>query len=73
MQSVDIRCPYNLRKLFMKLQLSGDTPKYVDGNLMEIACYDCARDLRSTGVEVVRVLHYFNFLGELVRTEVIPP
>jgi hypothetical protein len=55
----------------MKLQISGEKPKYVDGNLLEIACSDCKRELRKQGVEIVRVLHYFNFVGELITTEVV--
>lgn len=68
---VEIRCPSDLRRLFMKLQISGEKPKYVDGNLLEIACSDCKRELRKQGVEIVRVLHYFNFVGELITTEVV--
>ncbi len=71
METVEIRCPSDLRRLFMKLRISGDTPKYVEGNLLEIACSDCKRELRKQGIELSRVLHYFNFLGELVTTEVV--
>jgi len=55
----------------MKLRISGEKPKYVEGNLLEIACSDCKREFRRQGVEVNRVLHYFNFLGELITTEVV--
>ncbi len=71
MEIVEIRCPSDLRRLFMKLRISGEQPKYVAGNLLEIACSDCKRELRKQGVVASRVLHYFNFLGELVTTEVV--
>jgi hypothetical protein len=71
-EHVDVRCPANLRRLFMKLQLAGARPVYTEGNLLEIACADCRRELRRHGVEVAQVLHYYNFLGELITTEQVP-
>jgi hypothetical protein len=67
---VEIRCPVGLERLFAKLQLTGEQPKYVDGVFLEISCYDCRRKLRDEGTSVKAVFHYFNFLGELVKTEV---
>jgi hypothetical protein len=67
-QTVEIRCPSGLRRLFMKLCLAGERPVITEGNLLEIACADCRRELRRQGTEVDLVLHYFDFAGELVAT-----
>lgn len=71
-EQVDVRCPVGLRRLFMRLQLAGERPVYTEGNLLEIACADCRRELRRQGVAVALVLHRYNFLGELVVTEQVP-
>lgn len=71
MNEVEIRCPVNFGRLFMKMKLAGDQPHYVDGNLMEFACDDCKKQHRRAGDQVTRVLHRYNFLGELVESEIV--
>jgi hypothetical protein len=53
------------------MKLAGEQPQYVEGNLMEFACDDCKKQLRRSGDNVFRVLHRYNFLGELVETECV--
>lgn len=72
MNSVDLRCPVGPRRLLAILRQEGKKPLYVDGNLVEFACSDCARSARRAGRDVLRVLHRFNFVGELVSTEEVP-
>jgi len=67
----EIRCPYGFGKLFAKIRISGDSPNITPDGLWEIACGDCARDLRKSGEDVTRVLHYFNFEGVYIESEVI--
>ncbi len=66
--AVEVRCPSDLRRLFTKLKSEGKKPLMVEGNLMEFACSDCARELRKSGRDVKRVLHRFSFLGDLVES-----
>lgn len=61
--AVDLRCPGQHGRLLAKV----NAPRIVDGNLIEIACRDCARSY-----DARQVLHRFNVLGELVETETIP-
>lgn len=68
MGTVEVRCPVGPQRLLSKLRLSGEKPTYVEGNLIEFACDDCKRNLRRRGQTVSRVLHRYNFLGELVET-----
>jgi hypothetical protein len=66
---IEVRCPADPigpGRLFAKL-LKGDTaPVMVEGNLLQISCEDCRRVVGRSKVK--RVLHNFNFLGELVTT-----
>lgn len=71
MSDVEIRCPANFGRLFMRMKLNGDSPHYVEGNLMEFACDDCKRQHRKAGDAVLRVLHRYDFLGSLVETEIV--
>lgn len=64
--TVDVRCPVNPRRLFMRLHRDPDVRIDPGTNLIEVACRDCGRN---RGVE--RVLHRYNILGELVET--FPP
>jgi len=75
METVEIRCPVGPQRLLMKLKLGDVTPHYTSDNLMEIACSDCRTALRRKRRLVSLVLHYYNFLGEVVKTEVhaVPP
>jgi hypothetical protein len=66
---IEIRCPNGVRGLLAKLKSNGEKPKYVaNGMLVEFACYDCKNRLRKRGQLVRRVLHQYNFLGDLVAT-----
>jgi len=67
-RSIEIRCPNGPKRLFSKLRV-GDEPIHVTvDNLIEFACSDCKRTLRREGFEVDRVLHQYNFLGQLIDT-----
>lgn len=66
----DIRCPVGPRKLLAKMVAEGEKPVYVDGWAVEFACSDCARRKRQAGLNVSRVLHRFNLIGECVETRV---
>lgn len=76
-EQVEIRCPSNFKRLFFKLSLSGANPIYVEGNWMEIACGDCLREQRNEELRIdghttlLRVFHYYSFLGELVKTKIV--
>lgn len=64
---IDVRCPVDTRRMFARMR-SGVT---VEGNLVEVACPECARSLRKMGEsDVVRVLHRYDILGECIETEV---
>lgn len=78
---VEVRCPVpqvrgdgtcHPGRLLLKLYQNGDRPNYVHpDNLIELPCADCVRALRRTGREVRRVLHRYDFLGELIETLVV--
>lgn len=65
---IEVRCPHGMQRLFARLKSEGEKPVYVNGTLIEVACYDCAKNLRKSGRDVSRVRHQFNILGELVNT-----
>ncbi len=66
---VEVRCPAGPRKLFTKLRLTGESVRYIQpDNLIEFACDDCSRRLNREHGTRIRVLHRFNFLGELIAT-----
>jgi hypothetical protein len=69
--SVEIRCPVGPGQLFMKIKSEGGKPQVVEGNLLELACRDCARNHRKKDPRVRRVLHLFALDGSLVETKVI--
>lgn len=70
-ETVDVRCPVGPRQLFVKLKLGEEFGQVVQpGNLMEFTCSDCARRLSREQRRPLRVLHQFNFIGELVQTTV---
>ena len=72
MGSVDLRCPVGPRRLLAILRQEGKRPTYLEDNTVEFACSDCARAARRAGRDVLRVLHRFNFAGQLVDTEEVP-
>jgi hypothetical protein len=65
---VELRCPTGPQRLFTKLRLAGEKPKYVEGNLIEFSCPECRKTLRSRGTVVSHVFHRYNFLGELIES-----
>lgn len=76
---VELRCPQPVRKhgechpgkLFGRLH--GEPPTFVHPeNLIEFACLDCKRELVQKNQQVRRVLHRFDFAGNLVSTLVEP-
>ena len=67
---IDIRCPEDPRHLFLKLRRAGETPHVTDGNLIELACYECKKLRRKEDPNVIRVLHFYDLLGELIETKV---
>ena len=78
---VDLRCPSDLPgrdgechpgRLLARLQAAGERPSWVHpDNLIELACADCRVRLRKSGRRAARVLHRFDFSGELVETLVV--
>lgn len=69
---VEIRCPVGPRRLFAKLRQEGQKPRIdPEDNLFEVSCSDCTRAQRRLDSSVVRVLHRFNFLGQLVSSETV--
>lgn len=68
MQTYDLRCPVGPGRLYAKVLVEGEHPSIVEGNLVELACYDCKKALRDQGKKVSRVLHRFNLAGELVES-----
>lgn len=70
---VEVRCPVGFRRLFMRMQLGEIEHRYVQhGNWLEFSCEDCARLIEREGSGRRRVLHRYNFLGELVETISVP-
>ena len=74
---IEIRCPSNLRHLFMKMRMSGEQPHYTEENWIEVACNDCLREQRRIELQnegstnVIRVLHSYSFIGELMKTSIV--
>jgi len=71
MQIVELRCPVGPRRLLAKTVVAGGHPKIVDGNLVELSCDDCKKTMRREGKPVLRVLHRFNLIGDLVESEAV--
>lgn len=69
--TLEVRCPVGPRKLLAKLQLAGEQPAIVSGNLIEFSCRDCAREMRFDDSTVKTVLHRFDILGELIESETV--
>lgn len=55
------------------LRREGEHPVIVPGNLFEVSCRDCAKNARQFDGEVIRVLHRFDLMGELVESVVEYP
>ena len=72
MPTIDIRCPVDPRRLFFKIQVEeGQKPILTTSNLLEVSCTDCTKLMRKKDPTVVRVLHRFDVLGDLVESEVV--
>lgn len=68
-ESVEVRCPVGPQRLFAKFRLEGGvSPHITEDNLVEFACTDCKREARRSRPDTIRVLHQYNFFGELVNT-----
>jgi hypothetical protein len=80
-EEVDVRCPDGLHRadgtclpgrLLFKLRQSGEQETYVHpDNHIELYCEDCTRKMRKAGRRVRRVLHRYNFIGELMTTLIV--
>lgn len=68
---IELRCPVGPRRLLAKSWVEGDGPQRAEGNLLELNCDDCKRALRKQGRQVIRVLHRYNVLGELIESVVV--
>jgi hypothetical protein len=64
---VEVRCPVNSQGLMFKL-IGSPTAEIVAGNSIEITCGGCRDSGRREGRTVLRVVHEFNLLGELIGT-----
>lgn len=69
-KTIDVRCPENPRHLFLKLKRSGEDVPVLEGNLLALACDECKKQQRRSDPTVLRVVHEYNLLGELVTTTV---
>ncbi len=67
---VELRCPVGPKQLLAKLRTDGEKAHVTSDNLMELACRDCARNAREYDPAVRRVLHRFDFAGELIESVV---
>lgn len=65
---IELRCPAGPKALLAKMVMRGETPTYDSWNLMELSCRDCSKIARKSDSEVIRVVHRFNILGELVES-----
>jgi len=78
---VDLRCPSDLPgrdgachpgRLLARVRAAGERPSWVHpDNLIELSCDDCRVSLRKSGRRVTRVLHRFDFAGQLAGTLVV--
>jgi hypothetical protein len=71
-EEVEIRCPSGSQRLLAKVIQDGTVDVGPGTNLLEFACHDCVRQLKRSGHEVSRVLHRYNFVGQLVETVTRP-
>ena len=70
MEFLELRCPSGPRQLLGKvLRETGSVP-VGESNLLELSCRDCSRSVRREDPSVVRVVHRYNILGELVENVV---
>lgn len=66
---VEVRCPNGPQRLFTKLKLGEEIGRYIHpANLIEFSCSDCSRSISRERGRRQRVLHRYNFLGELIES-----
>lgn len=73
-RTVELRCEDFPRRLFGKMLVearAADAEVAVTDGLMEFDCRDCRKDYQEDGELVVRVLHRFDLIGNLVETVVV--
>ncbi len=70
-QSYPIRCPFG--KLFVVMISRGEKITPTSDNLVEVACPDCKRAVKSLDHTVHRILHRYDVVGTLVETVVQRP
>lgn len=69
METFEIRCPVGTKKLFSKLRSDGVV---TEGNLIEFSCSECKKLMdRKYNFSVKRVLHKYDFAGQLVESEIL--
>lgn len=69
--ALELRCPVGPRQLLGKvIRETGEVPPVGEANLMELSCRDCTKNLRREDPEILRVVHRYNLLGELVENVV---
>ncbi len=76
---VDVRCPDRWSdgtcqpgRLLLKIRQRGERETYVHpDNHIELYCEDCTRNMRKAGRRVRRVLHRYDFIGQLVETLIV--
>lgn len=71
---VDVKCPVGPRELLERLTFKRDPEEFrpfVDNdNLMNLKCSFCTRQARKSDPSVLRIIHQYNFIGELVTSSV---
>lgn len=67
-ERVDLRCPAGPKQLLGRARAQQEPQKVNADNLIELSCRDCTKNARAFNPDVVRVIHCFNFLGELVES-----
>lgn len=70
-ERVELRCPSG--KLFAMLVRDPAADRQLNRslNLVEVSCSDCRRHQRAIGQQCTRVLHRFDFAGQLVETVIV--
>lgn len=68
---LELRCPDGMGKLLGKVRRRAEPPWRIADDLIELHCSNCRRTMNAAGTDAARVLHRFNFLGELIETEVV--
>ena len=67
---LELRCPLGPRQLLGKVVRETGSVPVSGSNLMELSCRDCSRSVRREDPTIIRVVHRYNLLGELVENVV---